>query len=105
MRYRNINIPLRVSESEARIINEKAKKAKLNRTDYMVACAVGKHISVVEDLKPIITELKRIGNNLNQLTVLAHTGKISAVTLDEAEEALTKIYDEVYRIAREKDGE
>ncbi len=33
MRNRNINIPLRASEKEARMIEEKAAKAKMNRTD------------------------------------------------------------------------
>ena len=80
MRNRNINIPLRASEKEARMIEEKAARAKMNRTDYMIACAVGKRISVMEDLTPMIAELKRIGNNLNQALTLAHMEKLRRST-------------------------
>ena len=100
MRNRNINIPLRASEKEARMIEKKAAKAKMNRTDYMIACAVGKRISVVEDLTPMIAELKRIGNNLNQALTLAHMGKIAEVNATESLDCLEKNLDALHKIAR-----
>lgn len=103
MRNRNINIPLRASEKKARLIEEKAAKAKMNRTDYMIACAVG-HISVVEDLTPMIAELKRIGNNLNQTLTLAHMGKISEVNATESLDWLEKNLDALHKIARTVGG-
>jgi len=103
LRNRSEIIPLRATPAELKIINEKAAKAKMTRTDYMIASAIGKHISVVEDFKPIIAEMKRIGNNLNQLTVLAHTGKIYTLSLEECEQFLKKMYSELYRIGRENE--
>ena len=76
MRIRNKNIPIRVTEKELEIIDRKAAKAKLSRTDFLVTAALGKEITLMEDLKPILTELRRIGNNVNQLTKLANAGAV-----------------------------
>ncbi len=46
----------------------------------------------MNELKPVLTELKAIGRNLNQLTILSHQGKISAVNLSETVSTLQKIY-------------
>ncbi len=105
MRNRDISIPFRVTKDEQEGIDKKANKAKLNRTEYLIACALGKEITLVEDLKPILAELKRVGNNLNQLTKLANMGKITEVNLYESWTSLDKIYNEIFRLARRKDGD
>jgi len=46
----------------------------------------------VNELKPVLAELKAIGRNLNQLTVLSHQGKISSVNLVETVNTLQKVY-------------
>ena len=67
MRKRSISIPIRVTEKELTTIDTKATKAGMNRTDFLVACAMGKRITIIDDLTPLLAELRRIGNNLNQL--------------------------------------
>ncbi len=103
MRFRNITIPFRVTAEERDVIDKKAARAKLDREPYIRACALGKSISVIEDLKPMVTELKRIGNNLNQLTVLAHAGKISSVNLTETNDELCKIYEAMLALVSESE--
>ena len=107
MRTRDVSIPFRVTEKELQEIDKRAAKAKLDRTNYLITCALNKKITVLEDLKPLLSELKRIGNNLNQLTKLANMGKIDEVYLGEVKDTLGKIYIELYRLARSKgsDGE
>lgn len=100
MRKRNVSIPIRVTEKELNAIDKKAEKACMNRTNYLVACAVGKRITVIDDLTPLLAELRRIGNNLNQLTRLAHLGKIEAISLAETNEALQQTYEELRQLAR-----
>ena len=99
MRIRNKNIPIRVTEKELEIIDRKAAKAKLSRTDFLVTAALGKEITLMEDLKPILTELRRIGNNVNQLTKLANAGAVRMVGLQELTEALGEIHVALMRIA------
>lgn len=102
MRKRNISIPIRVTEQELSAIDKKANKARLSRTDYLITCALGKEITLVEDLKPILADLRRIGNNLNQLTRLANMGKIEAVFLAECRDALENCYTTIHALAKRR---
>ena len=54
MRTRNIAIPIRVTEKELEAIDKKAAKAKLDRTNFLIAAALDKKITLVEDLKPML---------------------------------------------------
>ena len=99
MRVRNKTIPFRVTEKELEIIDKKAAKAKLSRTDFLIAAALGKEITLMEDLKPIRYELRRIGNNVNQLTKLANMGSIETVNLEEFTEMLGQLHVALMQIA------
>ena len=103
MRTRNIAIPIRVTEKELNAIDKKAAKAKLDRTNFLIAAALDKKITLVEDLKPMLKELRRIGNNLNQLTRLANAGAIQSVDLDEVRSMLGDIYSELFHLANKED--
>ncbi len=61
-------------------------------SDYIVLSALGEEIIVIEELKEVIHNIAKIGNNLNQLTVLAHTGKIKVVDLKGFKEALNDMW-------------
>ena len=104
MRTRNVSVPFRVTEKELEAIDKKAEKAKMNRTEYLITVATNKRITLIEDIKPLLTELRRIGNNLNQITKLANMGKVDAINLTETSEALTETYQAVYLLARTNGG-
>jgi flagellin-specific chaperone FliS len=57
-------------------IKKKVEKSKLSQQDYLLKCALNKDIIVIDDIKELVTELKRIGNNLNQLTRAINTGDL-----------------------------
>ena len=102
MRTRNKSLPIRVTEKELEIIDRKAVKAKLDRTNFMIAAALGKKITLIEDLKPLLIELSRVGNNVNQLTRLANSGAIRAIDLAETNEALGRIYDAIIKLSKQE---
>ena len=104
MRKRNKSIPIRVTEDELKQINKKAAKARLSRTDYLINCALGKEITLIEDIKPLLTEMRRIGNNLNQQTKLANMGKINAVNLEETLVALDRMYQVIHTLLAKSRG-
>ena len=104
MRKRNKSIPIRVTEDELKQINKKAAKARLSRTDYLINCALGKEITLIEDIKPLLTEMRRIGNNLNQQTKLANMGKINAVNLEETLAALDRMYQVIHTLLAKSRG-
>ena len=102
MRKRNISIPIRVTEKELSVIDRKAARARLTRTEYLITCALGKEITLIEDLKPILADLRRVGNNLNQLTRLANMGKIQGVNLGECRAALEQAYIAIHTLAKRR---
>ncbi len=61
-------------------------------TDYVIAAAVGKEIINFDWLNGLITQIKRLGNNLNQLVILARQGHITTVYLDGAQQELAEIH-------------
>jgi len=71
----------RLSESDYLRIHNKAEKAKLSMTAFILSATLGKEIIVVEGLDKSISELKAIGRNLNQLTTLCNMGKIKCLDL------------------------
>ncbi len=81
----------RVSERDLNQIRIKAKRARLTVTDYLVASALGKEIVVIDGVEGLISQMKAVGKNLNQLTTLAHMGRIQAVRLDEVRESFGDI--------------
>jgi hypothetical protein len=90
-RLKDKKFAFRVSERDLNQIRVKAKRAKLTVTDYLVASALSKDIVVIDGVEPLIGQLKAVGRNLNQLTTLAHMGRIQAVRLDEVREAFGDI--------------
>ncbi len=76
----------RVNERDLNQIRIKAKRARMTVTDYLVTSALGKEIVVIDGVDGLITQMKAVGKNLNQLTTLAHMGRIQAVRLDEVRE-------------------
>ena len=103
MRKRNKSIPIRVTEKELQAIDANAKKAKKNRTEYMITSALGKEITVIEDLRELIVQLKRIGNNLNQLTRKVNAYEVNVIDLEETCSELGNIYQAVFALARKAD--
>ena len=66
---RNKAITLRMTPEELDSFKKKMDKAKpKNQTDFILALLNKKPIIVIEDLRPMLQELKRQGNNLNQIT-------------------------------------
>lgn len=58
----------RASENERKIIDEKLKASGLTMTDFIIKSITNKSIIVFENSGEILNELKRQGNNLNQLS-------------------------------------
>lgn len=99
-RKRNKTLTIRVTEKEWMAIMEQVMRSGMNMTEYLVAAALHTEIYVAEDTKPLLSELKRIGNNLNQIAMKINAGAFQSYNFREVTEALHKIYEEVYRIGR-----
>ncbi|MBS6372429.1 MAG: plasmid mobilization relaxosome protein MobC [Oscillospiraceae bacterium] len=95
-------IAFRVTPAEAKKIREKVRQSGLSQQEYLLQASLKQPILVIHELKPILAELRAWGRNLNQLTILAHTGHIQTVYLNELTEALGKTYEALNGLLAEK---
>lgn len=82
---------IRIATEDLNTIKKNAEKAHMSQSDYVTACCLGKQMVVMEDMKEVAKQLRAIGNNLNQLTTLAHMGKVKIVSLDRFTELLAEV--------------
>lgn len=85
-------VNFRITENELEKIKQKAKKSNMNLTKYLTTSALGKEIIIVENLKDFQVELRRIGNNLNQLTRLCNEEIIRCVELEDIKKQMNEIW-------------
>ena len=71
---KNKQFSIRISAQDLETIRQKAVQAHMSQSDYVVSCCLGKKIIILDGLKEVLRQQKAIGNNLNQLAVLANMG-------------------------------
>ena len=100
MRKRNKTLTIRLTEQEYEAVMKKVLRSGMSMTDFLVTAAQQTQIHVAEDTKPLVTELKRIGNNLNQITTKINAGVFRSYNFQEVITLQRAIYEEVRRIGR-----
>jgi hypothetical protein len=100
LRKRNKTLTIRLTEKEYDAITKKAHRSGMSITNFLVATTEQTQIYVAEDTKPLVTELKRIGNNLNQITAKINAGVFRSYNFQEVIDLQRAIYEEVRRIGR-----
>ena len=89
----------------------------MSQSDYVTSCCLGKKIIIIDGLKEVLRQQKAIGNNLNQLTVLANMLEMqerlfrqqmqldadlkTLLTKQDAQEALTEMQLSAAEFARQ----
>lgn len=71
----------------------------MNMTEFIIASADNSVIKTPEDLRPVVSQLKRVGNNINQIAVKVNSGAVYSVNFDEVIKMQNKIYEKVFEIA------
>lgn len=99
-RKRDKTLTIRVTEKEKAYIQKRAEKAGLSITDYMVRLSLETPIYLPANMQPILLELKRIGNNVNQLTQKVNAGAFSSYNFDEFINALREINERIVDVGR-----
>ena len=99
-RKRNQTLTVRLTAAEKDAITRNAAKARMSLTDYIVASSLLTEIHVSEDTRPLLTELKRIGNNLNQISMKINSGVFTSYNFQEVIQMQKAIYEELYMINR-----
>ena len=85
-------LKFRVTPEEKEIITRKALSSYRLISRYLRDCALEKPITVIYGVDEIAEELRRIGNNVNQIARLVNAGFITEVNLTETREELKEIW-------------
>ena len=99
-RKRNVTLSIRLTAEEKEALTKKAKEADLSMTDYILRCSSRKKIRVV-NMEKVIVELKRIGNNINQITRRINSGDFTSYNFGEVLDEQRKLYNLILSIMGE----
>lgn len=99
-RRRDTTLTIRLTKAEKNRIERNAKPARRSITDYLVLLSLETPIHVAEDVKPLLIELKRIGNNLNQIAAKINSGVFRSYDFQNVVDEQKKIYEQLLEIAR-----
>lgn len=95
-RVRGKQLNFRLSETELEQFQRNVEKSKLKQSEYLRKCVLEKDIIVIDEVKELMKELKRIGNNLNQLTRAVNSGEVkSTESLSVVKNELEIVWNEV----------
>lgn len=92
---RTKQIHLFVTERESALIKSRAQTSELGLSAYIRRCALSGNapssVADARELKPLYTELRRCGNNVNQIARALNAHGVSGVSLPEISKALTAL--------------
>lgn len=91
---KNQFIRARVAPWEKYVISENARKARMTESEFVRRAALEKNVVVVDGAAELLTELRRQGNNLNQLTMLARQQRIELVNF----QPFMEVYQNTWRV-------
>lgn len=66
-RKRKVQLNVRLTEEEAERLRKKVEQSGLTQREYILKCILGKEVRNTDGIKEVLPELKRQGNNLNQI--------------------------------------
>ena len=91
----------RVTPEQREKIEEKAYSSYRTPSMYLRDCALDKKIVVINGVDELTVELRRIGNNLNQLTRAVNSGFAYEVDLRETREEVARIWQSLNSLLQE----
>lgn len=95
-------IHLRMTPTEKKEIEEKAKLADKSVANYLISLSRNQRIVVAKKLPTLIYEINKIGVNVNQITAVANSQKyVSKEMLIKVREELQKVVDILQQILEE----
>lgn len=103
-RKRNRKESFWVTEGEWKAIEKIAAGIGMGLGEYLRISALGKTIYQTEELKPVLHELKGIGRNLNQLTMLSHQGVVRTVNLTAMTDGIGRCYEAINKLYANTDA-
>ena len=93
-------LKFRVTPEEKEIITHKALSSYRIVSQYLRDCALEKQITVINGADNVADELRRIGNNVNQIARAVNAGFVTEANLTETREELRAIWQSLNSLLR-----
>ena len=93
-RKRKILVAFWLDDDEYLSLKNKITSTGLTRSDYLRKSSLDKNITIIPGIRDLVIEIKRIGNNLNQITRCVNEGSIKILGSDlfDIKEDLKKVW-------------
>lgn len=88
-----------MTEEEYEQVMVKAKENQMSLSKYVRKSILQDKIVVVPGMIELTKQIAKIGNNLNQLTMLAHQGNIKEIDLFSTKDAIMSVVKELRGIS------
>lgn len=95
-------VTIRLTTEQYESICARADAAHMTPSAYIRAAAMRHKVVVIDGLKEFTHELKGMGRNLNQLTILANEGRFSSPDLSGMADGLDRIYCGLVKLAEQE---
>lgn len=101
-RKRKHHISCYLDDKEYIAFRDNRSKTYYSQSEYIRKCVLDKKITVIPGIRDLIVDLKRIGNNLNQLTHRVNTGEVTVLgdNLKEIKDDLTEAWDSLSEVIK-----
>ena len=101
-RKRNYPVTVWLDEKELVLLKDKISKTYFCRSDYIRKCSLGKNITVVPGIRDLIIEIKRLENNLDQITRSVNSGTLTVLgdDLKDIKEDLKTVWGKLAVVAK-----
>lgn len=97
---KNCIISFRVTAEEKKWIEDRSYGYYQLISDFVRDCVFKKDIVIINDLDEFSAQLRRIGNNINQLTRAVNAGFVSQINLTDTRKELEKIWQSLNSLLR-----
>jgi hypothetical protein len=101
-RKRKHHISCYLDNKEYMTFRDKKSKTYYNQSEYIRKCVLDKKITVIPGVRELIVDLKRIGNNLNQLTYRVNAGEVTVLgdDLKGINDELTAVWNRLSKVIK-----
>ncbi|MFA5015024.1 MAG: MobC family plasmid mobilization relaxosome protein [Actinomycetota bacterium] len=101
-RKRKHHISCYLDDKEYIAYRDKRAKTYYSQSEYIRKCVLDKKITVIPGIRDLAVDLKRIGNNLNQLTYRVNTGEVTVLgdNLKEIKDDLKAVWEKLSKMLK-----
>ena len=100
---KNRRLEIRLTEDELYKIDSKAQKLRMSRSKFLLQSALHQKIITLDNTakKQHISELRKIGININQIAILCNMGKLECVHIEDTKSEITKVWEELNKLRKD----